>query len=288
METPASFIEAHVTRVAPLMREEALEEWEAAATGRPEHDEKVAAVRAKLMRIYADPVVFARLREWRDAAGPADPDLARQIKLLADSFAKGQQDEAIIDQLTRLQKEAEATFNTFRGSFEGAPRSDNELAQVLTTETRSDRLKAAWETSKQIGPVVSGKVLELARLRNLAAQRSGFANHFSKNLELNEIDETRLFEVLDELERLTLAPFRQAKGELDRLLADRYGVSVADLRPWHYHDPFFQRPPRVGAVNVDTFFENRSLEEFAMRTFDGIGMNVREVLGRSDLYARPC
>jgi peptidyl-dipeptidase A len=286
METPQEFVAAHVARVEPLMRAEAMEEWEAAATGQPEHDERLAQTRAQIMRIYADPVRFATVRDWQQAGGFADARLARQIGLLYRSFAKGQQDEATIERLTQIQKDVEATYNTFRGTFEGAPHSDNELTTVLLTETRSERLQAAWEASKQIGPRVADRVLELARLRNAAAQRAGFSNHYSKNLELNEIEETRLFAVLDELERLTTTPFRQVKGELDRILADRYQVAVEDLRPWHYHDPFFQRPPRVGAVNVDRFFAGRSLEEIAIRSYDGIGMDVRSVLARSDLYAR--
>ena len=287
MDSPATFVEAHVARVAPLLREEALEEWNAAATGEPEHDEKAAAVRARIMRIYADPVALATVRALRNEVGSNDPDLARQLKLLQDSFTKGQQDDATIDEITRMQKETEAAFNTFRGSFEGEPRSDNDLAKVLMTETNSERLQDAWETTKQIGPVISDKILELARWRNTASRHGGYANHFAKNLELNEIDETRLFEVFDELERLTTEPYRQAKAELDAILAERYSVPVSSLRPWHYHDPFFQRPPRVGAVNVDKFFAGRSLEEIAIRTFDGIGMDLRSVIARSDLYARP-
>lgn len=287
MEIPESFVAAHVAEVEPLLRAEALEEWESAATGQPEHDERLAQLRAQTMRIYADPTRFQKVSQWHKANAFADSLLARQIQLLYYSFAKGQQDEATIDRVTNLQKEAESTFNTFRGAFEGSPRSDNELAAVLMTETNSERLKAAWEASKQVGAKVASTVLDLARLRNGAAQRAGFANHFSKNLELNEIDEGRLFETLNELDRLTTEPFRQVKGELDQILAQRYQVSVADLRPWHYHDPFFQRPPRVGAVNVDRFFAGRSLEDIAVRSYDGLGMDVRDILARSDLYARP-
>src|ERR1035437_10376989 len=131
MDTPTTFVEAHVAKVAPLLREEALEEWNAAATGEPEHDEKAGVLRARLMRIYADPVALATVGDLRKSVGPAEPDLARQLKLLHDSFTKGQQDEATIDEITRLQKETEATFTTFRCTFEGQPRSDNELSKVL-------------------------------------------------------------------------------------------------------------------------------------------------------------
>lgn len=285
-DTAETFIQGLVEEVKPLMREAAIEEWEAAATGLPEHDERLARLRARIMRVYADPDRFARARALREA-GVADALLVRQIQLLYNSFAKGQQDEATIDQLTRIQKDVEATYNTFRGTFEGSPRSDNELAAILQNETDSGRLKAAWEATKQIGLAVAPGVLDLVRLRNDAARRAGYRDHFAKNLELNEIDEARLFATLDELDALTRDPYRAAKAELDRELARRYQIPVEALRPWHYHDPFFQRPPKTADVDVDRFFAGRSIEEIAVRTYDGIGLDVREVLARSDLYARP-
>jgi len=168
METPASFVAAHVARVEPLLREEALAEWNAAATGRPEYDEQAAKLRAQIMRIYADPARFQQLRAWQQSERFDDAQLARQVTLLYHSFAKGQQDEATIDAVTQLQKEVESTYNTFRATFQGAPRSDNELTAVLLNETSSDRLKAAWEAAKEIGPRVADRVLQLARLRNTA------------------------------------------------------------------------------------------------------------------------
>lgn len=287
METPESFVAAHVAEVEPLRRAEALAEWDSAATGQPEHAERLARLRAQIMRLYADRDRFEKVRTWYQTDAFRDPTLARQVQLLYYSFAKGQQDEATIDRVTQLQKEAESTFNTFRGTFDGRPRSDNELAAILRTETDSDRLKAAWEATKQIGPRVAPTVIELARLRNDAARRAGFANHFAKNLLLNEIDEARLLATLADLDSLTAEPFRQAKAELDQVLAERYGVRSADLRPWHYHDPFFQRAPQVGAASVDRFFAGRRLEDIAIRSYDGLGMDVRDILARSDLYARP-
>ena len=54
--------------------------------------------------------------------------------------------------------------------------------------------------------------------------------------------------MLDELAAKTDEPFRQAKAELDAELSQRFGVPVADLMPWHYADPFFQRAPMLGRL----------------------------------------
>src|SRR5579863_7823697 len=104
-----TFVSELLAEVKPLMREAAREEWESAATGEPEHDERLARLRAQIMRIYADPERFARVRAIR-SAGIDDALLARQVQLLENSFAKGQQDEATIEQITRVQKEVDATF----------------------------------------------------------------------------------------------------------------------------------------------------------------------------------
>ena len=82
METPASFVAVHVARVEPLLREEALAEWNAAATGRPEYDEEAAKLHAQIMRIYADPARFQQLRAWHESERFDDARLARQITLL--------------------------------------------------------------------------------------------------------------------------------------------------------------------------------------------------------------
>jgi peptidyl-dipeptidase A len=100
------------------------------------------------------------------------------------------------------------------------------------------------------------------------------------------MDEDRLFATLDEVDRETAAPFGAWKAELDSTLASRFGCSVDDLRPWHLDDPFFQDPPTSGAVDLDPVFGGIDLEALTTRTFDGIGLDIRPVLSRSDLYAR--
>ena len=69
-------------------------------------------------------------------------------------------------------------------------------------------------------------------------------------------------------------------------LATRFGCAPADLRPWHYDDPFFQSPPAEGAIAIDHFFVDADLEALTLRTYDGLGLDLRPVLEHSDLYAR--
>ena len=282
----ADFIAAHVATVQPLFHAANLAEWEVATTGSEDANQRAADLRATLMRIYANPTEYQQLRAW-DAAPSTDPEVARQVRLLHLSYAQSQQDEQTIDRLTALEKDIQSAYVNFRGEYAGRRLSDNELQQLLNTETDSSKLQAAWEGSKQIGAQVVERVLAAVALRNESARRMGYANYYSQCLALNEIGEERLFGILDELERLTDEPFRRRKADLDDALAKRFGVSAGDLRPWHYGDPFFQRPPQTGSVSLDPLFADRQLEALALATFAGIGLDVRAILDRSDLYARP-
>src|SRR5262249_12396360 len=88
------------------------------------------------------------------------------------------------------------------------------------------------------------------------------------------------------LERGTRPVFAAYKRELDSTLAARFGVSPAELSPWHYADPFFQEAP-AGSVDLDRHFEGRSLEDLARGFFASVGLPIDDLLPRADLYEKP-
>ena len=65
---------------------------------------------------------------------------------------------------------------------------------------------------------------------------------------------------------------RQRIAELDQRLAESFGIPVADLKPWHYHDPFFQETPMVYALDLDSYYEQRDVAELSQAYFAGIGL----------------
>ena len=144
-----------------------------------------------------------------------------------------------------------------------------------------------WEASKKVGPVVVGDFLELVALRNQAARKLGFSDYFAMRLYLGEQSEEQLFKLFDELERLTREPFHQAKAEFDAALAASYGITVDELRPWHYHDPFFQEAPVVEGTLPESVFKSLDIVAVCRSFYDGIGLPVDDVLRRSDLYEKP-
>jgi len=283
--TLETLIQEHVTIAEPLFREHALAYWAAHTTGAPQAQEETARLNAEVMRLYAQPEPFHQLAAFRRSP-PADPLLARQLERLYLRYLTGQRDPRTIDRLVALEKEVQAEVVNHRPSLRGQPVSDNDILQVLSEETDSALRQEAWEASKELGAHIADRVRELARLRNEGARRLGFPDFYHLSLSGQEFVPEELYDLMDRLATQTEEPFRQAKAALDERLAARFGLAPADLRPWHYSDPFCQRVPDDPDLHLSRFLEGEDLEELAERTYDGLGLAVRDILERSDLYER--
>jgi peptidyl-dipeptidase A len=285
----ADTVAAVETRLRPLELELNQAWWESYTNASPQAEER--RTRAELARreLLADADALAEIRAARDAARDdrsVDPLLVRQLDLLHDMFVPNQVPADLQRSIVELETGVESTFNRFRGALHGQRVDDNTISEVLRTSDDLDTRRAAWEASKQVGAEIAADVRELARLRNRAARALGFRDHFALALACGELDEGRLFTTLADVDRVTATPFARWKAELDTATAERFGCAEGELRPWHLDDPFFQSAPSRAAIDLDELFEGADIESLTVRTYDGIGIDVRPVLARSDLYAR--
>ncbi len=260
--------------------------WETSTHASPEAAARRERIELERRELLGDPDAFGAIEAARRRADQFDPLVARQLTVLHDAFAPHQIDADLRRRIVELEVAVEDTFNTFRGEIDGRRVDDNAIADVLRTSEDSIERRHAWEASKQVGAEVADRVRELARLRNEAARRLGYRDYFTLALATSELDGQRLFATLDEVDRVSIDPFKEWKARLDVVLADRFGCDSGDLRPWHLDDPFFQDPPIRGAVDLDPLFSDADIEALTVRSYDGLGLDMRPVLDRSDLYAR--
>ena len=260
--------------------------WWDANTHADEETERVRVV-TELARsdFLADAEAFAEVAAARDADG-ADVLVRRQLDLLHAAMLPNQVPEELRRRIVELEVAVEARYAQHRGELRGKPVDDNAIVRILRTSDDPLERREAWEASKTIGAVVADDVRELARLRNEAARSLGYRDWFALSLETSELDERRLFATLDEVDAATAEPFARWKAELDATLAERFTAAPAELRPWHYDDPFFQELPIDGGVDLDPLLREQDPVEVSRRTFDGIGLDVGPILARSDLYPR--
>ena len=277
------FLETHRARVEPLERDMNDAWWEANVSGTPEAEARSGALQKQLVRLYADAETYAWLRSV--PARELDGDLARQHALLLNAYIANQMDDATIEELVDTEKEVESAYNNFRAELRGARVSDNRLREILRDSDDVELRREAWEASKRIGEQVEGRVRRLVELRNREARRLGYADYYAMSLSLQELDAAVLFELLDDLRRKTDALWSAYKGALDGDLARRFGTTPDRLRPWHYPDPFFQEAPS-GEVDLDAYFRDKDLEALTADFFDAVGLDIRDILRRSDLYEK--
>jgi peptidyl-dipeptidase A len=202
-------------------------------------------------------------------------------------YLEKQVDQALLKRMTSRANTIEKAFNVFRAKVGEKQYTDGEVRQILQKSKDSGERKQVWEASKRVGADVENDLRDLVRLRNDAATRLGFADYHAMQLHLSELKQADVLKLFDELDELTREPFRRAKAEIDEKLASDYGLTVADLRPWHYHDPFFQEPPLVYDVDLNAPFADADIQRICREFYAAIGLPIEDVLAKSDLYEKP-
>jgi len=205
------------------------------------------------------------------------------------AFGANQLPPEMLKEMVKRSSEIAQIFNTYRATLDGQRYTNNDLLEMLGKENDTQKRRAIWEALKQVGGQVAPKLVELARLRNEAAGKLGYANYWEMKIKLQEYEPEQLLAIFAELEKLTNEPFRRMKTELDAELARRFKVQPEEIGPWHYDNPFFQAAPPSEEINLDEFYETKKKEEIveiARVFFADIGLPIESILARSDLYER--
>ncbi len=307
-EGDAELLCARITRdLEPLNEQLALAYWNLETTGAEHWVAETERLQTAVMKRLANPDELAQLKQLA-ADNLNDAKLAREVLLWRNQEQANAFDEKLIEELSRRSTELLSLFNRFRADLDGRKVGDNEIDDLLANTADSRQAEAAWRASKRVaifgreqddaatrgrgdagnhdrvGAPLHVRLLELIKLRNQGARSQGFRDYYAMMLQLNELDEAWLFGLLDQLARDTAVAFRFMKTELDAGLARKFGVGVHELRPWHYGDRFFQRPPKAGGVDLDPLFKGQDIVALTRRTYQGLGLDIEPILARSDLF----
>ena len=166
-----TFLKAFEAKVIPLSRELAIASYDASISGKKEDYDRSADLQIQLSRVYSNREEFQRLKAWKESGAITEPLHKRQLEILYFNYLGNQIPPEQIEAIIRLQTEIENKFNTFRAELDGKSVTDNELETLLKTSTDSQKLEAAWRSSKAIGTAVAEDVRRLAKLRNEAARQ---------------------------------------------------------------------------------------------------------------------
>lgn len=276
------FLAHHTQKVETLETERQLAWWNLATTGDDCYAKKMQEASVALRNLYSSAEEFKYVSSLQNVLAPIEK---RQTTLILHQYRENQFPKDMIERMIKLESEVETIYTNFRPIVKGKSLTNNDLKKILAESNNSVEREDAWKASKAIGGQVEGKVRELIGLRNESSIIAGFSDYYSMKLELQEIDQKRLFDLLDELERLTTPIWQRYKGCLDKSLAAKCSIDAHEVMPWHYHDPFFQEAP-TEQFSLDPFFEDKDLLSISKKFFNAIGLDVEDILARSDLYER--
>ncbi len=260
--------------------------FEASINSKPENWEKVENLDMKRNEILSNKQDFQKLKEFKESGLIKDHLQNRRLNVLYNTYLGNQLDTALLNEMSKLFTKIENKYTEYRAEVDGEKLSDNDVEEVLKTSTDNERLEKVWKAHKDIGPVVKDDILQLVKLRNKAAKELGFDNYHQMSLQLSEQDPEEIEALFDKLDTLTRDAFAEVKQDIDTYLANLYGISEEELQPWHYQNRYFQEAPKIYDVDLDTYYKDKNIEELTQKYYDSIGLDIHDMLQKSDLYER--
>ena len=262
--------------------------WNLSTTGKDEYATQAEHADLAMRLFLADKQRFDTVNSML-AAGGLEEFERRQLTLVHDMMVENQLDKEMLQQLVSKQIALQGITTKFRGTIDGREVNNKQIEEILRSSTDNDLRKKAWLASKQVGAVLEPGLMELIKLRNESAAKLGYANFYEMSIQLQEFDGAWLKQTLESYRDQTDTLFRRVKESIDQAVGQRLRVDPSTLMPWHMSDMFFQEAPRTSDVDLGVYFEGKGdhiIEELATKTYDTIGLDIRDIIARSDLYER--
>lgn len=281
------FIAKIEAQVKPLSQEANIASWDASITGKDEDYKRSEDAQIKLVQLFSDPTLFAELKEIRDSKLVKDSILYREMEVLYPSFLRNQVSKELLEKRIKMEAELEKKYSNFRADLNGKKVSDNEIEGILSNSKDSKELEAAWKAHKMIGREVANDIIAIVKLRNEIAKSLGYENYHTMSMTLSEQNPDEILALFNELDSLTKGAFAELKEDIDNYFAKRYSISKEKLMPWHYQNRFFQEAPKIYDVDLDQFYKDKDLVDLTAKYYNGINLNVDDIIKKSDLFEKP-
>ena len=260
--------------------------WNAAVNATNKNVARSAKLGAKCSMLYSNPKIYKRLANFQASGRIQDPVQKRILDLLILAFRGHMLPKDMISEIATKEAEICQAFDQFRPMLNGKPVTDNDILNILRQETDIARRQEAWAASKQVGAVVAPLLKDLVALRNRAAHLLGFANYFEMSYALQELDPQEVTGTFAELGRKLAQTHEALLGKVNSTLAKQFGVAESELGPWAWSDPFCQENPLTARLNPDALFHGKDIMERVGAFYASLGMDLRDIYTRSDLYER--
>ncbi len=258
--------------------------WLLETTGSKDAAEIKTFLDMQLKTLLSDAKTYEKLLFFQEQV--KDPLERRMVDILLRSFKENQLPLALLQKIAEKESEIALEYASFRPKIQGKKVSENEIREILKNEREVSFRKKTWEVSKEIGARLAPKIVELVKYRNEAAEKLGYKNYFSLQLDLQEVEEKALFSLLKELSTSSKGAYDKLVEKIEKELCQKFQVTPSEIGPWAFSDPFCQEDP-LEMAELDKFVKKIDMEMAAKSFFSDMGFSeVGILLENSDLYER--
>jgi peptidyl-dipeptidase A len=270
-------------------------QWAALTDVKPEHDAGAEVAGKAFAAFNGNPALINEARALLERESELAPLTVRQLRrvLLNAAEAPMTNPELVAKRIESETRQA-STMNGFTYKLNGKPVTPNEIDGVLEKSRDLAERRAAWEASKESGPVLKPGLVQLRDLRNGVARELGYPDYFALQVAKYGMTTEEMVKLqadfMREMRPLYLQLHTWAKHEL----AKRYGKPVPARIPAHWLANRWSQewPGLVEAANLDDRFKGREPEwivKTAERFYMGLGFPALPATfwTKSDLYPVP-
>ncbi len=221
-----------------LTYESQLAEWQ--SNTRIVEGDSTNAVRTRraneaLARFVGSNDNITRIRGYLNNREKLNPSQARQLEMML-YFAAEKPASAAGIVAQRIAAEAAQTekLHGFQFRLNGTPVSVNAIDESLRISRKLPARLAAWQASKEVGPVLKPGILRLRDLRNQVVGALGYPDYFSYQVSDYGVNAEEMLRLIDDLNRDLRPLYRELHTWARYELAKRYNVPVPEQLPAHW------------------------------------------------------
>ena len=214
-----SFIDDYEKKAEFLQRRLAEERWQYYSDG---NSDSLTYYQWAYWSYHAGSDLLSRTEKYAQAI--EDPRSLRKLTLIQRRClgAVGEADPRVISFADSL-----ATVGRTRWTEYGGNRlSPDQVLGVVVSEPNRTKRRDAYFAYASTGEDMLSGLAALVRLRNNAVSRLGYGSYHDAMLKADDFDQVRYLQLLGDLDRLTVEPYRAVLDSMRKVLA------MEDLRVW--------------------------------------------------------
>lgn len=226
---------------------------------------------------------FELLRKLKFSGLITDTLLSRQLLYLYHSFTSSQIESEKYKKLLESGIRLTHLSGTLKYELDGKHYNSMQMDSIRKSTTDSRDLEKIAKAYRQRALKIAPEIVQLVKDRNSIARDLGFPDYY--HIQLESIDESpeKIRTLIDEIDLKTSNQFSEVKKVIDKKLAKRFGISIEELRPWHYNDGKTSYLSKSFILKLDSLLSHKDPIKRASDFFDGIGLPIQDVIDKSEL-----